>query len=53
MAYAYLFTLRYFTLLLLTLLTYLPYGNSYNAKITQNHAKIQNGFFNDQKYTLV
>ena len=46
MAYAYLLTL-------FTLLTYLPYGNSYNAKITQNYAKIQNGFFNDQKYTLV
>ena len=48
MAYAY-FTLLYFTYLL----TYLPYGNSYNAKITQNHGKIQNRFFNDQKYTLV
>ena len=47
MAYAYLLTY------LLTYLPYLPYGNSYNAKITQNHAKIQNGFFNDQKYTLV
>ena len=51
MAYAYFTYLLY--LLYFTLLTYLPYGNSYNAKITQNHAKIQNGFFNDQKYTLV